>query len=69
MLHQEWSDEAFQLASMAKMYGKRLILSIDDLVAGWKIPRYIAGRIAYKDARRIDTIKQMMEMADRIVVT
>lgn len=69
VLHQEWRDESFQLASMAKMYGKRVILSIDDLVNGWKIPRNIMGGQMYRDQHIIDTIKQLMEMADRIIVT
>lgn len=43
VLHQEWSDGAVQLAQAFKMLGKRVIVSLDDLVAGWLIPRNITG--------------------------
>lgn len=49
VLHQEWSDPAVQLAQTFKMLGKRVIVSLDDLVAGWQIPRNIGGGRFYQD--------------------
>lgn len=57
------------LANLFKSFGKKIVLSIDDLVHGWKIPTYIQGGAAYRTKEASYNIHDMMAIADRIIVT
>ena len=51
------------------MLGKRVIVSLDDLVAGWQIPRNITGGRFYQDRLTIQNVKALLDLSDRIVIT
>ena len=51
------------------MLGKRVIVSLDDLVAGWQIPRNIGGGRFYQDRLTIQNVKALLDLSDRIVIT
>lgn len=69
VLHQEWSDGAIAIAQTFKALGKRVIVSLDDLVAGWQVPRNIGGGRFYQDRFIVQNVKDLLELSDRIVVT
>lgn len=69
VFHQMWSDNALILARYMKSIGKRIVLSIDDLINGYKIPLYIEGCQQYRDDGVVHNIHDMMDIADKIVVT
>lgn len=49
--------------------GKKIILSIDDLINGYKIPTFVTGGEQYRENGIIHNIHDMMVVADKIVVT
>lgn len=69
VFHQMWSDNSLILARYMKSIGKRIVLSIDDLINGYKIPSYIEGCQQYRDDGVVHNIHDMMDIADKIVVT
>lgn len=72
VFHQCWTDLCSTICSHARMnFGnqKKIVLSIDDLVNGWKIPKNIAGRASYLDRNVSLNIRRMMDLSDRIVIT
>ena len=46
-----------------------MIVSLDDLVAGWQIPRNITGGRFYQDRFIVQNVKDLLELSDRIVIT
>lgn len=69
VFHQLWADDMVILARYFKTAGKQIVLSIDDLINGFKIPSFIEGGAAYRDNGITHNIHDMMEIADKIVVT
>ena len=69
VFHQLWADDMVILARYFKTAGKHVVLSIDDLINGFKIPSFIEGGAAYRDNGITHNIHDMMEIADKIVVT
>lgn len=69
VFHQIWSDDMVIVAKYMKTLGKRIILSIDDLINGFKIPKFISGGALYRDNGITHNVHDMMEIADKIVVT
>lgn len=54
---------------MFKSCGKRIVLSVDDLVNGNKIPRFIHTGDVYREAGTARNIQFMMDLADKVIVT
>lgn len=69
VLHQVWSDDALMFSRYMKSIGKRIVLSVDDLINGYKIPSFISGGAPYRDNGIAHNIHDMMVIADRIIVT
>lgn len=69
VFHQCWNDQAAILAQLFKSCGKRIVLSVDDLVNGNKIPRFIHTGDVYREAGTARNIQFMMDLADKVIVT
>lgn len=52
-----------------KSIGRRIILSVDDLINGFKIPQFIKGGQLYRDNGIVHNVHDLMVLADKIVVT
>lgn len=69
VLHQSWDDQSAMFAQYMKSLGKKIVLSIDDLINGFKIPPFVSGGEQYRDSGVIHNIHDMMELADKIITT
>ena len=69
VFHQSWNDQCAILAQHFKTIGKRIVLSVDDLINWNKIPRFIEGAQPYSEVGFAHNIQLMMDLADRVVVT
>lgn len=69
VFHQSWSTKSLTIAAMAHSSSTQIILSIDDLLNGYKIPNYIGASSVYRQSEVTRCIHDMCELADRIVTT
>lgn len=69
VVHQLWNDEVAMFVQYMKSIGRRIILSVDDLINGFKIPQFIKGGQLYRDNGIVHNVHDMMVLADKIVVT
>lgn len=69
VFHQCWTDHSFILAQHFKSIGKKVVLSVDDLINGNKIPKFITQGAPYSEPGLAKNIQDMMDLADRVVVT
>ena len=69
VFHQLWADDMLILARYFKTAGKKVVLSIDDLINGFKIPSFIEGGAMYRDNGIAHNVHDMLGIADKIVVT
>lgn len=56
-------------AQYMKSIGRKVVLSVDDLINGFKIPDFIRGAQMYRESGIVHNVHDMMVLADKIVVT
>lgn len=69
VFHQTWTDLMWQLATMLKSLGKRIVCSCDDLIVGHQIPKFNKGGLPYNDPTIICNVHDFFNLADKVVVT
>lgn len=57
------------MAQHFKSIGKKVVLSVDDLINGNKIPKFITQGAPYSEPGMAKNIQDMIDLADRVVVT